>query len=108
MAKSASFGVMHLGIAFAVSYALSGSLAVAGAITVVEPICNTVAHYFFDGWWERRKLRQAAAALASGSERPGQGQSVGARLGAGMAAILEDAAPAASMVQFHRLGLQGA
>mgnify|MGYP000882715913 CR=1 FL=1 len=51
MAKSAAFGVMHLGIAFGVSYALTGSLAVAGAITVVEPAVNTVAHYFFDRWW---------------------------------------------------------
>lgn len=54
MAKSASFGVMHLGIAFGVGYALTGSLSVAGAITVVEPLCNTVAHYFFDKWWDRR------------------------------------------------------
>ena len=37
MAKSATFGVMHLGIAFGVSYALTGSVAIAGAITLVEP-----------------------------------------------------------------------
>ena len=54
MVKSATFGVMHLGIAFAVSYALTGSVAIAGAITLVEPVVNTVAHYFFDRWWERR------------------------------------------------------
>ena len=56
MAKSAVFGVMHLGIAFGVGYALTGSVAVAGAITLVEPVCNTVAHYLFDRWWERRRL----------------------------------------------------
>jgi uncharacterized membrane protein len=61
MAKSASFGVMHVGIAFGVSYALTGSVAVAGAITVVEPACNTVAHYFFDRWWEARHPRRPAA-----------------------------------------------
>lgn len=69
MAKSASFGVMHLGIAFGVSYALTGSVAVAGAITVVEPVCNTVAHYFFDRWWETRHPRVALplpAAAATG------------------------------------------
>ena len=54
MAKTASFGVMHLGIAFGVSYALTGSIAIAGAITFVEPLVNTVAHYFFERWWERR------------------------------------------------------
>ena len=62
MAKSASFGVMHLGIAFGVTYALTGSLAVAGAVTVVEPVCNTVAHYFFDRWWDRRHAGRASAA----------------------------------------------
>lgn len=69
MAKSAAFGVMHLGIAFGVSYALSGSVAVAGAITLVEPVCNTVAHYFFDRWWDRRRSGAADAgrALAAAS-----------------------------------------
>lgn len=57
MAKSATFGVIHLGIAFSVGYLLTGSVAVAGAITVVEPIANTIAHYFFDRWWERRRER---------------------------------------------------
>ena len=54
MAKSATFGVMHLGIAFGVTYTLTGSLSVAGAVTLVEPLCNTVAHYFFDRWWDRK------------------------------------------------------
>lgn len=52
MSKSAAFGVMHVGIAFSVSYALTGNLAVAGAITFVEPLVNTVAHYFFDKYWD--------------------------------------------------------
>jgi uncharacterized membrane protein len=52
MAKTATFGVMHLGIAFSVSYVLSGDIAIAGAITFVEPLCNTVAHYFFDKYWD--------------------------------------------------------
>jgi uncharacterized membrane protein len=55
MAKSATFGVMHLGIAFGVSFTLTGSVAIAGAITVVEPIVNMVAHYFFDRWWAKRQ-----------------------------------------------------
>jgi uncharacterized membrane protein len=60
MAKTASFGVMHLGIAFSVSYALSGSLVIAGAITFVEPLVNTVAHYFFDKYWDHPKVRAFA------------------------------------------------
>jgi uncharacterized membrane protein len=61
MAKSASFGLLHLGIAFGVSYALTGSVAIAGAITLVEPVVNTVAHYFFDRWWAARERARAAA-----------------------------------------------
>jgi uncharacterized membrane protein len=62
MAKTLTFGIMHLGIAFSVTYALTGSLAISGAITVIEPAVNTVAHYFFDRYWEKRERRQAGAA----------------------------------------------
>lgn len=65
MAKSAAFGVMHVGIAFSVGYVLTGSLAIAGALTLVEPLCNTVAHYFFDKWWARREAAQAATSAAN-------------------------------------------
>ena len=63
MTKWAVFGVMHLGIAFGVGYALTGSVAIAGALTLVEPLVNTVAHYFFDRWWDSRaqRLQQAGA-----------------------------------------------
>ena len=64
MAKSATFGLLHLGIAFSVGYVLTGSVAVAGAITLVEPVVNTVAHYFFDHWWESRSRRRLAGAAS--------------------------------------------
>lgn len=60
MAKSVVFGVMHVGIAFSVSLALTGSWSVAGAITIAEPVVNTVAHYFFDRWWDRRAQHGAS------------------------------------------------
>ncbi|MBX3636442.1 MAG: DUF2061 domain-containing protein [Rubrivivax sp.] len=65
MAKSATFGVMHLGIAFGISYGLTGDIAIAGAITVLEPVANTVAHYFFDRWWARRHAARAAPQAAA-------------------------------------------
>ena len=65
MAKSATFGVMHLGIAFGVSYALTGSVTIAGAITLVEPLVNTVAHYFFDRYWGHPALKAAWARWTS-------------------------------------------
>ena len=69
MAKSASFGVMHLGIAFGVSYALTGSITIAGAITVVEPLVNTVAHYFFDKYWDHPRVADWRARLGRRSPR---------------------------------------
>ncbi len=65
MAKSAAFGMLHLGIAFGVSYGLTGSLAVAGVIMFVEPLVNVVAHYFFDRWWDRRPRQAARRAVAA-------------------------------------------
>jgi len=62
MAKSAAFGVVHLGISFSIGWVLTGSVAIAGAITLVEPLANTVAHYFFDRWWARRARDAGAAA----------------------------------------------
>ncbi|WP_295640566.1 DUF2061 domain-containing protein [uncultured Methylibium sp.] len=64
MAKSASFGVMHIGIAFGVSYALTGSVTIAGAITVIEPLVNTVAHYFFDRYWDHPAFQALRARWA--------------------------------------------
>jgi uncharacterized membrane protein len=66
VAKSAAFGVVHLGIAFSVGFALAGSVAIAGAITLVEPVANTVAHHFFDRWWDRRTRKPAPQVAAAG------------------------------------------
>lgn len=74
MAKTLTFGIMHLGIAFSVTYALTGSLAVSGAVTFIEPAINTVAHYFFDRYWDKRERRQASAT----PERAAQPASTGA------------------------------
>jgi len=52
--KTLAFGAIHLVIAVTVGWLLTGSFVLASAIAIVEPLCNTVAHYFFDGWWARR------------------------------------------------------
>ncbi|MBB3008502.1 DUF2061 domain-containing protein [Cupriavidus alkaliphilus] len=75
MSKTLTFGIMHLGIAFSVTYALTGSLAVSGAVTFIEPAINTVAHYFFDRYWAKRERRQESAAggSAAAAATPGSG-----------------------------------
>lgn len=62
MAKTLSFAGVHFTVAFGVGYLLSGSIAVGGAIALVEPLCNTVAYFFHEKLWERRRRRQAGGA----------------------------------------------
>lgn len=63
MAKTATFGVMHLATSFTVGYALTGSVAIAGAIAFVEPAVNTVLHHFFDKYWGHPRLVAALSRL---------------------------------------------
>lgn len=56
MAKTAVFGAIHVVIAFSVTYALTGNVWAASAVTLVEPAVNMVAHYFFDKHWDEAKV----------------------------------------------------
>ncbi|WP_078120959.1 DUF2061 domain-containing protein [Thiosocius teredinicola] len=58
MIKTASFAVMHFGIAFTVTYMLTGDVLIGGAVALVEPAINTVAYYFHDRVWERLRRRR--------------------------------------------------
>ena len=88
MAKTATFGVMHVITAFTVTYAMTGSMAVAGVVTFVEPIVNTVMHYFFDKYWDHPRVETARQAIARTvrstpstsmqREGPGAGHAAGA------------------------------
>lgn len=70
MIKSASFGVVHLGVAFGVGYALTGDVAIAGAITLIEPAVNTVAHYLFDRYWGHPVWQRWRQGLRAGRAAP--------------------------------------
>ena len=63
MIKTATFAVMHFGIAFGVAFALTGDVIVGGAVALVEPAINTVAYYFHDRVWERFGPARAPRAL---------------------------------------------
>jgi uncharacterized membrane protein len=51
MAKTLSFAAVHMSVAFGVGYAMTGSLAVGGALALVEPLANTVVYFFHDRAW---------------------------------------------------------
>ena len=53
MKKTLSFAAIHFSVAFSVGYIMTGSVAVGGAIALVEPACNTVAYFFHEKFWQR-------------------------------------------------------
>lgn len=64
MTKTISFAIMHFSIAFLVTWLLTGSVLVGGAVALVEPAVNTLAFYFHERLWARREQRKLAAAPA--------------------------------------------
>jgi len=74
--KIATYGTMHLGVAFGVAYALTGSVRLAGTIALVEPAVQTVAYALHErAWRDPAALRARLARVfgASGASR-GAGQ----------------------------------
>jgi uncharacterized membrane protein len=57
MIKTTTFAIMHFSIAFAVVYAMTGSLLIGGAVALVEPAVNTVAFHFHEKIWKRIEQR---------------------------------------------------
>lgn len=66
--KIASYGTMHLGVAFGVAWAMTGDVAVAGAIAMVEPAVQTLAYAIHERAWQRRERTLAAGAGAGAPE----------------------------------------
>ncbi|NYT54996.1 DUF2061 domain-containing protein [Eoetvoesia caeni] len=44
---------LHMSVAFAVTYTITGSLAVGGVAAVIEPICNVLLMPLHDKLWAR-------------------------------------------------------
>ncbi|MGH8178214.1 MAG: DUF2061 domain-containing protein [Steroidobacter sp.] len=55
MAKTATFTLMHITVAFTIVYLMTGDLMVGGAVALVEPLINSVAYFFHERVWERRR-----------------------------------------------------
>ncbi len=61
MAKTFSFACIHFTVAFLVGYLMTGSIAVGGALALVEPLCNTVAYHLHERAWAAYGRRKAGA-----------------------------------------------
>jgi uncharacterized membrane protein len=64
LAKTATFAVVHFMVAFTVAYLFTGSVPIAGALAMLEPLANTVAYLLHERAWARFTSRSAAPAPA--------------------------------------------
>ena len=60
LARKASQVGLHMSVAFAVTYAFTGSLATGGVAAVLEPICNVVLLPLHDRLWDKLRVRPRA------------------------------------------------
>ncbi|MBN9475249.1 MAG: hypothetical protein ABS43_12960 [Bordetella sp. SCN 67-23] len=70
MAKTLAFGGLHIVTSFSVTYIITGSVALSGAVTFIEPAVNTVVHYFFDKFWDRDRRAGNPAATVQAPTSP--------------------------------------
>lgn len=52
--KTASFAVIHFGVAFSVTYALTGDAFIGGLMATIEPAINSVAYFYHEKVWLRQ------------------------------------------------------
>lgn len=53
IAKTLSYGALHVVSGFTIAYLLTGSVTVAGGIALLEPVANTVVFYLHEKVWKR-------------------------------------------------------
>jgi len=63
--KTFTYLAVHLTVAFTVGYLLTGSVQIAGLITLIEPCANAVAFFFHEKIWKRVLSRRAMIRLAN-------------------------------------------
>lgn len=60
--KTTTYGITHIAVATAVAYAITGNLAMAIGIGLIEPIVQTGVFALHDYLWERDKQPKAEPA----------------------------------------------
>jgi uncharacterized membrane protein len=58
--KTFTFALLHFGVAFSVFYLLTGSIAIATGVGLIEPLVNTVAFHFHERAWRRADARRVS------------------------------------------------
>lgn len=61
IAKTGTYCILHITVATAVAYALSGNWHVALGIGLIEPLVQTGVFYMHESAWESRNVRERFA-----------------------------------------------
>ena len=69
-AKTTSQIALHMGVAFGVMYAVTGSLAFGGIAAVIEPVVNVMLLPLHDRLWRAIQRRLGRRSAARGSRGP--------------------------------------
>lgn len=63
LVKTLTFAGLHFAVGFSVTYALTGSIAVATGVALVEPAVNTVVFYLHEKAWKKSDAARAGLQL---------------------------------------------
>ncbi|MBH1992067.1 MAG: DUF2061 domain-containing protein [Sphingomonadaceae bacterium] len=55
--KTATYLTIHLTVGFTVAWVITGSLALASGIALIEPVINAVAFFFHEQAWKKIAAR---------------------------------------------------
>lgn len=59
MTKTMTFAILHFSVAFTITYLLTGSIVIGGAVALIEPAVNTVVFYFHEKVWQGIESKNA-------------------------------------------------
>ena len=59
MLKTMTFAILHFTVAFSITYLLTGSVVIGGAVALIEPTINTVVFYFHEKVWKRIEAKKS-------------------------------------------------
>ena len=60
MNKTISFAIVHFSVAFTITYIMTGSLVIGGALALIEPAVNTVAFHIHEKLWSKSQKQSPA------------------------------------------------
>lgn len=59
LSKTATYGVMHMSVAFLVAYCITGNWKLSVSISLIEPVVQTFCYTLHELAWERKLTRKA-------------------------------------------------